>query len=506
MSDSQEFFIPIPPMPDEEYQACCYPFNALRPFDQYGEATNPFLRWSTVKGHVPSQSFKIKGVWCGNPLDSRLAGYLVKVNLSCATGHNILLRNGVPRAVELAFLQAKCWLKDRGCTYLGLDKLDLEKVVLHSVTPTYLHRRSSIKAAKAARDDFRTVARLRNIKSPSGKARTKRAFSTGDGEDDTAYLKDRETPLGGYVKDRHSEVEHVFSSDKLRDEIFDEGELYFRLEPTLGSAYLRRNKLTRVEDWRMYGSDKAYRDAYAVIRKLLRLDDDLRIRKPQEEHLKAAKLAPLHLEVLRWHLDDDPKHQARNHPAILDKQGKLAQQQYFSAVKVRVWLKLRIDLSIPWERQAAAAATKLGDLLHYPGMYEPPERLSPHVFGIIMAAQLLHELKVKLDTGRPKGIGRTHIPPELRAAPVVPLGQIVVQPTVREFLDKADMPLYPFLEAHKAGVFGDLSRDEILAAAEAAAAGQAVQSRYKVGDGWVIVQTCPRAQGGDSVTTVRHTF
>lgn len=339
---------------------------------------------------------------------------------------------------------------------------------------------------------------------PNGKARKKKAFATGDGEDDTANLKDRETPLGGYVKDRDSEIEHVFPSDEVREAIFDEGEPHFRLEPTLNGVWLCRNKRTRVEDWRMYGSDKVYRDAYAVIRELLRLDDGLRARKPRDIDIERAKLAPLDEEVLRWHLDDEPKHQARNHPAFLAKQGKLAQQQYFSAMKVRVWKKLRIDLSLPWEKQAKAASTKFGDVAHYPGMYEPPEHLSPHIFGVIMAAQLIYELKVELDKGRPKGIGCTHIPPELRSPPVVPLGQIVVQPGVREFLDQADVPLYPYLEAHQCGVFGDLSRDEILSAAEAAASGAPVQSRYKVGDaGWIVVRTGSRAEGNIPMTTVR---
>ena len=53
------------------------------------------------------------------------------------------------------------------------------------------------------------------------------------------------------------------------------------------------------------------------MRKRLRLDEGLRARKPKETDI--AKLAPLDQEVLRWHLDDDASHQARNDPAILKK-------------------------------------------------------------------------------------------------------------------------------------------------------------------------------------------
>lgn len=504
MSDSNLFLASIPPMPDEEYQACSYPFQAFRPFNHDGEVSDPFLGWITVKGLVPELSFKIKPVWRGTPADNRLAGYLVSANLSCATGHNIMLKNGVPRAVEIALLQLKSWLKDQGCTYLGLDKLDLEQVTLHEVGPTFLNQLPSMEEARAARRAVGAAMKIRNTRSVDGKARRKKAFDIGDGDDDKVYLRDRRTDVGGYVKDRDSEIDHIFPSDQVRDAIFDDGERMLRMEPVLKGAWLRDNKLTTVESWRMYGDDKQYRLAYAVIRAQLRLDAGLRARKPKERDI--AELAPLDQEVLRWHLDSDKRHQARNHPAIKAKPTKLARQQYFSAMKRRIWRRLRVDISVPWSAQAAAASVKLNALLQYPGMYEPPEHLRPYVFGPEMAAQLIHTLKVRLDAGRPKGIGRTHVPPELREPPVVPLGQIVLQAGVREFLDGAGMPLYPFLEAHKAGVFGDLSRDEILAATEAAAAGQAVQSRYKVGDGWVIVRTCSRAQGGNSVTTVRHMF
>ena len=505
MSDSLHAFIPIPPMSDEEYEACSYPFKALRPFDNDGNSTNPFHTWRTAKGLVAGTKFLIRARWRGNPLDNRLAGFEVKINLSCATGHNVVLVNGTPMATELMFLQAKCWLRYNGCTYFGLDKLDLESVELKSVTPTFLHRLANKQEAQAARNAFRAATELRNVPSLNGKARRKKAFSVGDGEDDTVYLKDRETPLVGYVKDRHSEIEQVFPSAELRDAIFDEGECYLRLEPTLNGVWLRKYKRTRVEDWRMYGRDTVYRDAYAVVRKRLRLDEGLRARKPKETDI--AKLAPLDQEVLRWHLDDDASHQARNHPAILKKPSKLAQQQYFSSMKRRIAKKLHVDISVPWEKQTKATSAKFNELAQYPGMYAPPPGLEEFVFCPLMARRLIHALRVKLDAGRTRSIGRTHIPPELCTPPVVRLGRLVVSAEARHYLDHIGKPLLSFLEAHKRGVFGDVSREEVLALSRAAAAQETVQSRYVLGDRQITVTTEYVAQGAGELrqplTTVR---
>lgn len=64
------------------------------------------------------------------------------------------------------------------------------------------------------------------------------------------------------------------------------------------------------------------------------------------------------------------------------------------------------------------------------------------------------------------------------------------------------VPATPTLDWPK--VFGDLSRDEILAAAKAAANGEPVQSRYKVGDAdWISVTTTSGAAGNIPMTTVR---
>lgn len=85
-----------------------------------------------------------------------------------------MLVNGTPMATELMLLQAKCWLRDNGCTYCGLDKLDLESVELKSVTPTFLHRLANKQEARAARNAFRAATELRNVPSSTEKPAARR--------------------------------------------------------------------------------------------------------------------------------------------------------------------------------------------------------------------------------------------------------------------------------------------------------------------------------------------
>lgn len=63
------------------------------------------------------------------------------------------------------------------------------------------------------------------------------------------------------------------------------------------------------------------------------------------------------------------------------------------------------------------------------------------MFCPLMARRLIHALRVKLDAGRTRSIGRTHIPPELCTPPVVRLGRLVVSAEARHYLDHIGKPL-----------------------------------------------------------------
>lgn len=494
-------------MPDEEYEACCFPYQALRYVDQDGVTKELFHAWKTAKGLAPGTKFLVRGRWLGQARAARLAGFEFKINIpTCTVGHNALLVNGVPQACELGLLLVKCWLLENGCTRHGIDALDLEAVRLLSVTPTFLHLFSSQRQARAARLKFQAATEAKNVNTLLGiKGRRKKAFSVGDHEDSTSYLSERDHSLIAYVKDRATKSVAVYPSESARLQIFDAAECYLRIETKLNAVWLRENQLDSVEGWRLYGQELAYQKAYALIRKDLRLDDCLRSRKPKEQDI--LKLNVVDQEVLRWHLDEDGGHQARNHAFIQAKTPKLAQQQYFSALKDRILKKLRVDISIPWNKQAEAAATGLANVLHYPGLYEPPPELQHQVFSPASALQMIHKLKVWLDAGLPRTIGRTHIPPSLREPPVLQLGHIEVSRPARALLDLHRVPLYQFLRCHQSGVFGEVTLDEVLSLTAAAANFEPVQSRYAVGAEQITVTTEYIAQQGRErsppVTSVR---
>ncbi len=267
---------------------------------------------------------------------------------------------------------------------------------------------------------------------------------------------------------------------------------------------MKDNQLTRPEDWRLYGDEAAYRKVYALIRAGLLLDKGLRSRAPKETDV--AKLCMADQEVLRWHLDEDDKHQGRNHSLILNKGDRIAQQKYFSAIKLRILEALGVDISLPWKIQSAAMSTKLGELLVYPGLYQPPSDLEEHVFSPTSVTRMIHTLKVRLDRERTRSICHDHIHPDLQDEPPIRLGQLHVSPLARQHLNHHREPLHRYLSCHKWGVHGELSLSQIQTMTRGAANLEPVQSRYLVGDKHLIVQTEHRpvdGSGADPMTQVR---
>lgn len=120
-----------------------------------------FQEWMTLEGRTGA-GFKARGVW--HPSEpARLGGYEIKMNVpTCMVGHNVLLENSVPRAVELALLQFKLLLLDKVTHPAALDAFDLERVELLSVTPTECYRGGTREGAHQGRLGFKALSELRN--------------------------------------------------------------------------------------------------------------------------------------------------------------------------------------------------------------------------------------------------------------------------------------------------------------------------------------------------------
>lgn len=495
MADSVEGNVPLPDMTEEQYRACTLPGHTLEPLDlSTGELGNSFHRVITVKSPITGIGFLVKGLWRAQPknllngerLKPRLMGYWISINApSAAIGNNCLLRNGVPAACELAVLLLKCWMLEEGATPWVVQAIDMERMRLTMVTPTFLHRFPTHALTQAARAALQVAMEIHNkpkIKDEKRQKRRKKAFSVGDTDEGTAYLKLRNRAVAGYVKNRFDESVAVFSDAKEHDYVFGEAELNLRLESMLHASWLRENHLDRPEDWRLYGQDAAYQRAYAQIRKDLRLDEGLRGTEPTDDEIQG--LVANDQTVLRSHLAGQD---AQLHPLILAKPTKLARQQYFSDMKLRVMKKLGIDMTIPWAKQKAAFSSGVGEWLHYPGMYTPTAAMQDLVFSEQSVAVARLKLRQLLAQKLPKTLANLALadPPER----LIEIGRLEVSERARRTLDQFHMPLHRLLECHSLGCFGEVGLDEAELLGEAARNGEPVTSRYAVGNRTILVKT-----------------
>lgn len=513
MADSIEGIVPLPDMTDEQYRDADLPGRMLRPVDlATGVPDRPFQSWITVKSPLTGLGFRVKGVWYGarskvQPHDTgpppRLVGYRVAINVPSATiGNNCLLRNGVPKACELAVLMLKLWMLDGGATPSVVQAIDVERMRLTMVTPTFLHRFPLNSVSRAALQGLRVASEIRNkpkIKQGKRDKSSRPAFSVGTLAEATVYVRERSYAFIAYLKSRFVPSAAVFASQQDEDAVFDEAELYLRAETSLYESWLKENQLDRPEDWRLYGQDTAYRKAYALIRRSLRLDEGLRGDDPTEEDIKNARLVADDLTLLRFHLAGG---NAQLHPLVLAKPTLKAQQQYFSDVKLRVLTRLHIDMTVEWAVQKAAVSANVGVWLNYPGMYVPPPDLEYLAFSEASAARALHELRTMLAERLPRTLVNIVVMDEIE--PLIELGQLEVSEKARRSLDKFHMPLHRLLECHSLGCFGDVSLEEAARLSEAARDGESVTSRYVVGDRTILVTTEPMAGSGsiDRRTTV----
>lgn len=489
MADSIEGFVPIPAeMTEEQYQACAFPWVAKQRVNHRKELKPQFQDTVTAKAYRGA-GFKIAGKWLnGDPSSGRLAGYWLSMNVpTCSIGNNVVLTNGVPRACELAVLYLKIWARELGCSPAGLDALNFENMRLSAVTCTFLHDLGSREAALEANREIRLLMECHNKAKTPGKKQHRPAFGVGTTEESTAYLHGRELDFAGYVKDRHLETGQVFETEEIRVRIYDVGESKLRLEVLLKGVWLKENQLDRPEDWRLYGGDGPYPKIYALLRKALRLDEDLRTDEPTEQEW--ARLSGSDQEVVRFHMAG---HNAAEHPTVVGTRTKLAQQKYLSDLKARAFKRLRIDLGIPWARQKAAPRSRFRELLQYPGLYVPPVDLQDAVFCPYSVPRLVHERELRLAAMMPRRLANVVLDPRTMDPPPIRLGRLVVSDAARRTLDKHKRPLHQLLRCHELGGFDMVSTAEACRLSDAVVNGEAVTSQFTIFDRVILITTDPR--------------
>ena len=412
MADSLRIYFPLDPLTDHEYDHSNLRLDGRLSFNQDGENKKPTeYDWMFPKSVLTGAGFAVKPVGMpGAESALRIAGYLVDINIpACTVANNLLLVNGVPKAAELALLLLQYWLLSQGGRRPGVFKLKLAAASIKSVTLTYLFLLDSPEEAQAARWEFAMhadgVLNQRYLARPRASKKPVRWVGAGNVN---TYVDDRDGEASAYVKDGENRDAFVrFPSPEVEQLIRVVGEKCLRVEQRFKGEWLRENDLDRVDSWvTRPGEPDPYEIGMTMIRKKLRLDDELRQRRPKETDI--AKLYVEDQKILRWHLDGN---NPRQHPRVLGYTNADTRNRFFADVKARIYDRCRVDISLPWAVQSAAYSHRLAKLLHFANRYTPPPHLAEHVYSQKSVARVLPLLKQKVRAITPRGIGSVYVPP-----------------------------------------------------------------------------------------------
>ena len=334
-----------------------------------------------------------------------LAGYIVDVNVpACVIGHNRLLVNGVPFAAQAAFGLLRYWLLQNGCTAEGLNYIQFDDAIIVDLTPTFLIDYGSEAAARGGQYDYHKHAQA--ILNKTGKA----IKLNKDGEPKhqvvfahpaepvsrdsmvtyTSYAKFRELMFSVYVKEPDQPNAFLLPVDdaNIESEIVSKHAGILRFEPRLYAKWLMDNKLHKVSTW--VNNPEAYRKVFNLFRQALRLDEQVRTKRLKVTTVDGLKLNDADKEYLRYHLGGGVVRNHADYVVMAD----LQRSKRYSALKKRISVATDgVDLNIPYSVQSRQLSSDLSEQLVFPGEYEPPEHLAPHLFSRISAPVALKTLK-----------------------------------------------------------------------------------------------------------------
>ena len=370
MSDTIRICFPVTKCSDEDYKEANYPLQRSQITNQDGEVVNAFSTFSPAVSPLTGAKFKIKAVFSNDGARvGHVVGYLVDINVpACTIGNNVLLQNLVWSACRLTMHLLKHWLLKNGCSVAGANAITLENARLESVTLTYLFACEDHTEALTRSEDLLCHGEV--LHNPRGKSNAKNeVFQVGTSSERTVLCKPRDFNISAYVKSQTTSAAFAkFPNTDIENSVFAEGEKRLRVEIKYGKKWLKDHDRVSPSHWKGGIGQVSYQQGVAVIRDYLRLDENLRTRRPKPSDIE--KLSPSDQRILRWHLAGKD---VRQHELIQEKGN-----QYFSAVKQRLLKKLKIDITIPWQDQSNKLYPKLSNLIKYTGPYRPPKELGPH--------------------------------------------------------------------------------------------------------------------------------
>lgn len=360
---------------DREDANFIYELNSIE--NSEGDEPQRFSKWMCVQSPLTKAEYKVKAVFSreGRNLGV-VVGYLVSINIpACTVGNNALIENFVYSAAKSALLMLRIFLLKRGVKPAVVDMFSLDEARLELVTLTYLFDCGDQSSAVATNQKLMSRGEALKNRSAMG-GRKPGVFSVGSESAVTAYFNERTFKIKSYVKfEKIKRSFAIFPSREVQNEVYQASANLLRIEIDLKRSWLKEHKLENPAAWRNTKSHKPTLKGLEVIRQYLRLDESLRMRRPQAGHMK--RLAAPDRTILEEHMAG---FDVRNCKGILEKSSKLARQKYFSAVKKRIYDELEIDISIRWDDQCRKLWPELSSLLDTENLYRIPAKLKPHSY------------------------------------------------------------------------------------------------------------------------------
>jgi hypothetical protein len=302
--------------------------------------------------------------------DGTLSAMILSVNVPSATvGQNTELGLSGSAAVRAGFLLGKHYLATHGVPKHELDLLDLNSVQIQKMTLTFLI------ASEEVQKDLELITKALKTLHPTRKAMkgkySEGTSTVGDHLDyETTYCNHRAFALVAYAKppDLLTSSEHA-----------DFGKARIRIELVLHGKLLKQRKWDRPEAWKNAHESGLYHLIFKefVQEKFFRLHDNLRQARPDATDI--IKLTGLNKEVFEGYMQGKNPRRKKEF-AELAKTNPRAEQKLYSQVKRNIFDKLRVDISIPFEKHMELNTAKLRKLIVWEGDHEPDITVSDKCF------------------------------------------------------------------------------------------------------------------------------
>lgn len=412
MCDTLNMFTSIEHIDCTDQDRMTMPFLIGQVINQDGEVLTSVAKSGSSKSPLTNAGFFITPVFREKfARQDELIGYMIYVNVPASVvGNNALLQILVYYACLLALDFLKLWLIQSGCSLNVVDQLDLDHSEIHFLALTYLlecedHATAKEFITKIERYGDATL----NTKASNPKLKKPVSTYSAAGLTTVTITKHRLFEGKCYVKVGPTPKSfEVFHSPQVKQAVYAESATKVRVEFNANHRWLHELSYDKPLTWKNKAkAAEAHQLAFNEIRNYLRVNENLRSKRPKPEQIE-SELSITEQSILLDYFDGiDPK----TNPMMRDKSA-----QYFSSVKRSIENTLRIDMSIPWSVHSSQISPDLPKWLVWPGEYVAPDTLVAHCFVRETVKAKLMQLRAMLSTVRTAALLQQQVPP---AAPVV---------------------------------------------------------------------------------------